>query len=184
MNEARRTFYTNFIKENSDDQGKLFKAVNKLLVAKDDLCFPNYHNNTVLATDIGEFFVRKISRIRSDIDAMVVDSSVSDIGPDDRVVNTEIAFNSFWCLTENEVQDLIQASAKKSCALDPIPTSLVIRLTPLRPVMTHIINFSCSLAISLTNGRKHSSNLLLRKRDSMLCSPTFDPSATYSIFLS
>ena len=72
MNEARRTFYTNFIKENSDNQGKLFRAVNKLLVVKDELCFPNYHNNTALATDIGEFFVRKISRIRSDIDAMAL----------------------------------------------------------------------------------------------------------------
>jgi hypothetical protein len=60
MNEARRTFYTNFIKENSDNQGKLFRAVNKLLVVKDELRFPNYHNNTrtALATDIGEFFVR------------------------------------------------------------------------------------------------------------------------------
>jgi exonuclease III len=142
MNEARRTFYTNFIKENSDNQGKLFRAVNKLLVVKDELCFPNYHNNTALATDIGEFFVRKISRIRSDIDAMVVDSSASDLVPDDRVVNKDIALNSFRCLTENEVQDLIQASAKKSCALDPMPTSLVIRLTPLRPVITHIINSS------------------------------------------
>ena len=141
MNEARRTFYTNFIKENSDDQRKLFRAVNKLLVANDDLCFPNYHN-TALATDIGELFVRKISRIWSDIDAMVVDSSVSDLVPDDRAVNKEIALNSFQCLTENEVQDLIQASAKKSCALDPMPTSLVIRLTPLRPVITHIINSS------------------------------------------
>ncbi|CAB4017696.1 Hypothetical predicted protein, partial [Paramuricea clavata] len=114
MNEARRTFYTNFIKKNSHNQEKLFRAVNKLL----------------------------ISRIRSDIDAMVVDSSVSDLVPDDRVVNKDIALNSFRCLTENEVQDLIQASAKKSCALDPMPTSLVIRLTPLRPVITHIINSS------------------------------------------
>ena len=143
MNDARRRFYTNFIKENSDDQRKVFRAVNKLLVANDNLCFPNYHNNTALATDIGEFFMRKISRIRSDIDAMVVvDSSVSDLVPDDRAVNKEIALNSFRCLTENEAQDLLQASAKKSCALDPTPTSLVIRLTPLRPVITHIINSS------------------------------------------
>ncbi|CAB4020270.1 RNA-directed DNA polymerase from transposon X-element, partial [Paramuricea clavata] len=140
MNEARRTFCTNFIKENSDNQGKLFRAANKLFVAKDELCFPNYHNNTALATDIGEFFVRKISRIRSDIAAMVIDFSVSDLVPDDRVVNKDIALNSFRCLTENEVQDLIQASTKKSCALDPMSTSLVIRLTPLRPVITHIIN--------------------------------------------
>ena len=142
MKRGERFNYTNFIKEKSDDRGKLFRAVNKLLVSKDDLCFPNYHNNTALATDIGEFFVRKISRIRSDIEAMVVDSSVSDLVPDDRVVNKQIALNSFRCLTENEVQDLIQASAKNSCALDPMPTSLVISLTPLRPVITHVINSS------------------------------------------
>ena len=79
---------------------------------KDELCFPNYHNNTALATDIGELFVRKISRIRSDIDAMVVDSSASDLVPDDRVVNKDIALNYFRCLTENEVQDASRRQQK------------------------------------------------------------------------
>jgi hypothetical protein len=44
------------------------------------------------------------------------------------------------------VSQLIQKSAKKSCALDPMPTSLVVKnLNELLPVMTCMINSSLSL---------------------------------------
>ena len=36
MNQARQVFYTNFIDENSADQGRLFRATKKLLVRKDE----------------------------------------------------------------------------------------------------------------------------------------------------
>ena len=46
MNQARRAFYTNFIDENSADQGRLFRATKKLLLRKDELSFPDYHDKT------------------------------------------------------------------------------------------------------------------------------------------
>ena len=59
MNQARRAFYTNFIDENSADQGRLFRATKKLLSRKDELSFPDYHDKTALANDINGFsFVR------------------------------------------------------------------------------------------------------------------------------
>ena len=76
MNQARRAFYANFIDENSVDQGRLFRAIKNLLFRKDEWSFPDYHDKTALANDINGFFVRKISRIRSDIDATVVDDGV------------------------------------------------------------------------------------------------------------
>ena len=63
----------NFIDENSVDQGRLFRATKKLLVRKDELSFPDYHDKTALANDIDGFFVCKITRIRSDIHATIVD---------------------------------------------------------------------------------------------------------------
>ena len=67
ITQARRAFYTNFIDENSADQGSLFRATKKLLLRKDELSFPDYHDKTALANDINGFFVRKITRIRSNM---------------------------------------------------------------------------------------------------------------------
>ena len=87
MNQARRSFYTNFIDENSADQGRLFRATKKLLVRKDEFSFPDYHDKTALANGINDFFVSKITRIRSDIDATVVNDGVP-IAPEVEVVPT------------------------------------------------------------------------------------------------
>ena len=54
-------------------------------------------------------------------------------------------FHSFQPLSENNVSALIRKSAKKSCPLDPMPTSLVVGcLDVLLPVISQIINLSLS----------------------------------------
>ena len=45
MNVARKEFYTDFIAENSSDQGKLFRAAKKLLAKKEVPSFPEYVDN-------------------------------------------------------------------------------------------------------------------------------------------
>ena len=57
MNQARREFYTNFIKGNNDDQSRLFKAAKKLLGKNDELAFPDYSDNVALVNDTGKYFV-------------------------------------------------------------------------------------------------------------------------------
>ena len=42
MNAARKAFYTDFIMENASDQGRLFRAVKKLLSKKEAPSFSNY----------------------------------------------------------------------------------------------------------------------------------------------
>ena len=71
INAAKKDFYTNFIADNSMDQGKLFRAAKKLLAEKEVPYFPGYADKSVLANDIGKFFIRKIESIRSDIDKAV-----------------------------------------------------------------------------------------------------------------
>ena len=137
MNQARQAFYTNFIDENSADQGRLFQGTKKLLTRNDDLSFPEYHDKKALANDINVFFVRKIARIRADIDATDVDDAV----PIDSDVGDGSTLSAFHPLAESDVCTLIQKSAKKTCPLDPMPTSLVVGcLDVLLPVITHIVN--------------------------------------------
>ena len=50
--------------------------------------------------------------------------------------------DSFRVLNESEVQKLIEATPKKSCSLDPMPTTLVGCIDILLPVITKVINLS------------------------------------------
>ena len=74
-NQVKQTFYTNFIDENSTDHKRLFRATKQLLAKKEELSFPNYQDKSKLADDMDGFFVPKINRIRSDIDAVDIDLS-------------------------------------------------------------------------------------------------------------
>ena len=49
----------------------------------------------------------------------------------------------FSSLSQEEVHDLVRASSKKSCGLDPIPTKLLLDcLYVLLPIITKMINYS------------------------------------------
>ena len=106
---------------------------------------PNSISVLLLANDIGSFFVRKIDRIRFDIDAVDIDPSARNALPPDQEVDAAHAFHSFQPLSENDVSALIRKSAKKSCPLDPMSTSLVVGcLDVLLPVISRIVNLSLS----------------------------------------
>ena len=80
------------------------------------------------------FFVRKINKIRSDIDAVDIDQSVRNALPPDQEVDAAHVFHSFQPLSENAVSTLIRKSAKKSYPLDPMSTSLESCRTSLKRV--------------------------------------------------
>ena len=83
INKARTDYYPDLINKNSDNQGKLFRAAKTLLNKKSELCFPNFSNDAMLSNAIGDFFVRKISKIGAEIDAVVLDQSAVDMVPGD-----------------------------------------------------------------------------------------------------
>ena len=101
--------------------------------------FPEYSDNTVLANDIGDFFARKIECIRQDLDsAPTYDNSTSELQ-----IMPNVQLDSFKSLTEDEVDQIISNSSKKSCSLDPIPTHLLVDcLDVLLPVITRMINLT------------------------------------------
>ena len=69
MNKARRDFYSEFMVENGADQRKLFNAAKKLLGMKDEPLFAEQLDKTIIANDIDRYFVRKVEKIRNEIDA-------------------------------------------------------------------------------------------------------------------
>ena len=103
MNKARQEFYTQFVEDNSSNKKKLFNAAKKLLGERKQLRFPEHANKAVLANDIGRFFVRKIERIRTDIDSIYLHPQDQDLVPPDSV--TKRPLNSFSNLSERNVSD-------------------------------------------------------------------------------
>ena len=143
MNPARQEFYREFIEENSIDQARLFKTEKKLLSKMNDVSFPQYRDKVALVNDIGGYFVNKIEAIRSDIEVCYahLNRGVRDAVSKDLKVDDTRIFSDFQLLTEDDVNSLVQKSAKKSCSLDPMPTSLVVKcLDELLPTITCLVN--------------------------------------------
>ena len=141
MNEARRKFYHNFIQDNSCSQRHLFSAAKKLLSQGDNRAvYPPVDDNIKLANQLGTFFIQKIETIGSNLDNMAQGLPAF---PDDHAPVSPPPFRKFSPLTEEKVRKLMNSSTKKSCTLDPMPTSLVMDyIDLLLPIITKIINLS------------------------------------------
>ena len=144
-NKARSDYYTNFISENGTDQRRLLTASKSLLNLSKGSGLQLSTNDYQLANDFGKFFSQKIAGIRSDIRSDIRSVSTNQICLPVNATSTVTAscFSEFNLLSESEVFDLITASSKKSCPLDPIPTKLLNECVdvPLPPI-TKIINLS------------------------------------------
>ena len=133
-------FYTYFIEENSGDQKKLFAASNRLLNKGSADCLPLTIDRAQFAKDIGKFFVQKIVNIRTRLDCH---GTVNYHKPDiEGIESSFVHLTEFKMFTELDVKSLMQHSSLKSCALDPMPSTLVSRCDVLLPVLTRLINMS------------------------------------------
>ena len=132
---------------------------------KDEPLFAEHLDETIIANDIGKYFVRKVENIRNEIDATPISQSNRDLVPPDKpVVDTNVILRSFRNLSEQDIYDLIQKSAKKSCVLDPLPTTLVCdSLDVVLPVITKLVNTSLSTAHFPIEWKQAIVNPLLKK---------------------
>ena len=144
-NQARRKFYLGFVKGQGGDQQKLFRATKALLTPNDEICYPNCHDKVALANDIARYFHRKILNIRNELHGIDVTKNRCGDLIDDAVFSSNLEpLCGFKELTEKDVYQLIQAAAKKSCMLDPLPTSILLgSQEELLPIITSMVN--CSL---------------------------------------
>ena len=122
MTEARTKFYTDFVNENSYNAGKLFRAARKLLFGGRKLSFSDYQDKNLLADDVGNFFIQKITRIQNG-PKPIDNGHFVNISPPPPI---PARFTSFKPATDQDVLCLISTSGKKSYSLDPMPTALLV----------------------------------------------------------
>ena len=163
MTEARRVFYRELIDESCGEQKRLFSVTKRLLGSGCEIQFPPFKDKVALANKFGEFFAQKIVTIQGKLDEMSVDVSPSNTDSQPEISSIE-AMTSFTLLTEHEVRKLIEATPKKSCALDPMTTPLLVAcIDTLLPVITKIINLSLQHGIFVDQWKYALVHPLLKK---------------------
>ena len=158
MNDSRRAYYKQYIDEKSSDQGRLFRASKHLLNFHVDRALPPHMDARMLANEMGEYFVHKITAIRSELDA---DTSGATSLATSALTCSE--FSEFSPLSEESVRR-IAASCAKSYALDPLPFSILIFcLDELLPVIREIVNLSLKSGVFAEDWKNSLVHPLLKK---------------------
>ena len=177
MNDARITFYQDFIEKNSTDQRKLFIAAKTLLYQGDQRSvFPPCVDKLRFANQMGQYFVEKIRNNHSKLDnlAFTLPIDPHDSGADVQPIVAQ--FNVFTALSEDDVRLLIHDSSKKSCSLDPLPTSVALDYVDiLLPAITKIINLSLTSGQFAEEWKCALINPLLKKLGLDLLFPNYRP---------
>ena len=141
--EKRESFCKTSIKDCKGNQGSLFKTIPKLLDTKHPKVLPKHlGSDKQLADDFNNFFVEKMSKIRSSIAAST--SSKTTFPP--TIQNSQSTeLTEFRPSTTEEIADIINKMTIKTSPADPIPASVYKHLVnDLIPHYTILVNKSLS----------------------------------------
>ena len=163
MNRVRCTYYSEFIDENSVDQGRLFSATKALLKESNKLSLLEGSGAQVVAHYIGKFFVEKVNNIQAKLTGKVAsDTSFEFV----KNCHSGASFLDFNELSSDDVRTMVMQSSKRSCTLDPLPTLLIVEcIHELLPVITSILNLSLQSRYFATQWKEASVHPLFLRVD-------------------
>ena len=117
--------YSSKIQENSGNTGILFKTVEKLLNSNPAQRYPSSTNN--LSESFADFFPNKIVRIRNDLYTFSRIPNDGPVTPCSTKTESCLAsqfLGEFRLVDEEVISGYVSNLCTKSCALDPIPSSV------------------------------------------------------------
>ena len=142
-----------------------------------DKTLPPHTNAVKIDNDMGDYFVHKITTIRSKL----ADSTQSPLGAakeSDYTTTLEMtnpSFSEFALLTEEAVKNSALA-CKKSCDLDPLPSSILsVQLDHLLPVITKVMDLSLRTGWFADEWKNALVHPLLKKSGLELVNKNFRP---------
>ena len=165
-----------FIDENSSDQSKLFRASKSLLNLQADKFLQPHSDASVLANEMGEFFIRKIVAIRSKLAGDTVFPAVTERSPIGLSSSGDVAtLSEFKPLSEEVVRKMIVASMK-TCSLDPLPQSILsVCIEELLLVISRMLNVSLQHGYFADDWKRAVVHPMLKKPGLQLINKTFRP---------
>ena len=138
LKEARKTTWTEKIRDCGTDAKKLYTLINNLTNNNKDNPLPKSQSDEVLANHFAQFFMSKIKSIRDTLDSHPL------YKPTRREVTM---FSRFSRITEDQVEKIIRSMPSKCCELDVMPPTILKQIIP--SIITHITNL---INESLENG--------------------------------
>ena len=141
---AKQDYYSTKIQENSGNTKILFKTVEKLVNSNPAQRFRSDTDN--LSESFVDFFINKTVRIRNDLDTfsrIPNDSPVTPCSTKTESCFSSLFFSEFRLVDEEVISGYVNNLCTKSCALDPIPSSVFQRCQHrLVPIITRIVNLT------------------------------------------
>ena len=166
--KSKETYFAGKLADN--DNKTVFQTVNSLLNNRTKH-LPTHDNPQQLSNGFANFFVKKITKIRDEMDNASINI---DLQTNDQPANCP-PFTNFKQLSKGEVQSVITKFSNSTCSLDPQPTWLLkMHLEPHLASLTELVNASLSSGIflQLTHIKLSSThcwkNLLLTKKISKI----------------
>ena len=139
---AKCSFFSDAIIKAEGDQKKLYSIIKSLTAVKSEMSRPHHTLTQQLADDFGQFFIKKIEDIRSELN--IPDNTHI---PESSFCNGHYFTNSRQ-LTQNDVRKLIMSSKSTNCDLDPILTRLLKEfISILLPLITKMVNLSLQTGV-------------------------------------
>ena len=157
----RRTFFKNKISQCKNSKS-LFQIVNTMKGSTKSSPLPLDIPTENLPTAFSDYFTNKVRIIRSDLDKTINNGQETDTTDSFKPPN----FSTFTEVSTDEVKEIILSSPPKSCPLDPIPTTLLLKCldTVLDPI-TEIINHSLQFGVVPDCYKKAIVTPLLKKQN-------------------
>ena len=138
LHSARSQYCSDLIGDNCTNQKRLFDIVGKLLHRDPEPLYPSCASNADLANNFINFFGTKISKIRNDIESHSVQQSMHFIDTS----LSGVRLRKFKCVDYQELLDIIDHLASKTCELDPIPSQMLHDCADLLVTIMRIVNLS------------------------------------------
>ena len=140
ISKAKTSYFTAKI-ENSSNSKELYNVCGIMSGKEKSSPLPTTHSLEQLPQVFCDFFVKKISDVRSELDRLT-NHGRPFLGKS-HASHTSTSFSAFHQVSQEEIKKIILQSKPTTCPLDPIPTPLLVEfLDQLLPTITHIINSS------------------------------------------
>ena len=132
---TRSKFYKLKLNDSYSQPKAYFRILGKITGSVQEQKLPTYNTPQVVADDLSKFYVDKITKIRNNLDKHTI--SINSKSLDENANRLRV----YQKITTIEIEKILVVMKKKTCQLDPAPTSLVSHsFKTLKSFFTHVIN--------------------------------------------